>query len=146
MDGVPYQLAVVAYNSAGRGQESDRSQAFFTKPLAPTQTVENVTIERLSPTSISVSWTPLTLHQARGFPVYRVVLTLSVGHMKRQFTSLIGETTDIFYVFMGLDSNSNYDVVVGVRSQGVPGDEYNETVPIQGKTCLVFACKTCAVQ
>ena len=145
-DGVPYQLVVVAYTSAGSGQRSNRSETLFAKQLAPNHTIEEVTIKRLSPTSINVSWIPLTLRQARGFPIYRVVLTLSGSRMKRQFTQLTMNTTSSFYVFMGLDRNSNYDVVVGVRSERAPGGVYNETVPILGKTCLVFACETCTVQ
>lgn len=124
---------MVAYTSAGSGQGSNRSQPFFAKQSPPSKPVEDITIERLSPTSINVSWTPLTLCEAQGFPIYRVVVTLSGGGMKRQLTSLTNTTTSSSLKFIGLDRNSEYSVVVGVRSQGVPGDNYNESVRMQGK-------------
>ena len=126
---------MVAYTSAGRGQGSDRSEIFFTKQLPPYKAVENIATER-EPESITVSWTPLTPCEARGFPIYSINLTLSGGRVKRQFINLNMMTTGSSVMFMGLDRNTEYSVIVGVRSQGVPGIYYKESVPVQVKKIM----------
>jgi len=131
VSGVPYQVVVIAYTSAGKGEESNPSEPFFSEQLAPTKSVENVKINRLSETSVNVTWTPLTFREARGFPVYRVTLTAqSAGsHKRRQIPSM--ETSNIYIVFTDLDSTRSYQVIVGVRSMGGP-NTFTDATSVQG--------------
>ena len=77
---------MTAFTSAGRGEETTYSEAIFTEELPPTETVTNITIEWTSATSVNISWAPLTLHQARGFPLYVVNITTK-GRVVKNFTT-----------------------------------------------------------
>ena len=120
--GVPYQVTLVAFTSAGRGIES-YPYTFFTQELTPQKSPENVKYER-SGTIISVSWDSLSLYEARGFPVYTVTLTplsLVGGRVTRQsnddgIISVTTNETDV--VIEDLDPNVEYSltVVVGTNS------------------------------
>ena len=70
--GVPYEVVVVAFTSAGKGTENDYI-IFFSEELAPTKSPENVVFQQINSTALNITWTPLTLFEARGFPIYRVV-------------------------------------------------------------------------
>ena len=85
--GVPYEVVVVAFTSVGKGAESDYI-TFFSKELQPTKSPENVNFKQLNSTSLGVTWMPLTLFEARGFPEYRVVLMVA-GNDHRKKSSLI---------------------------------------------------------
>ena len=51
-DGVPYEVVVVAFTSAGRGEENDvRGGPFFTRQLSPTKAVENLAVIQLEGTT-----------------------------------------------------------------------------------------------
>ena len=118
--GVPYEVVVVAINSAGKGEENDH-EVFFFKELAPTKPPEDVESEQLGSTSLNITWTPLTLFEARGFPEYRVVLTPlgTISRRKRQSdpNSVHVMTTEgRFATFTGLRQDTDYSVVVGVRT------------------------------
>ena len=123
--GVPFQVKVVAFTSAGTGIES-YPYTFFTQELAPQKSPENVEYVR-SGTDISISWDPLTLFEARGFPVYTVTLTplsLVGSRATRQsnddgIISVTTNETDV--VIENLDPNEEYSltVVVGTSSGNI---------------------------
>ena len=111
-------MIVVAFTSAGRGVES-YSQTFFTEELIPNRSPENIIYER-SDTTVSVSWDPLSLIEARGFPIYTVTLiplSLLPNRAIRQanddgIISVTTNETDI--VIEGLDPNVEYSLTVAV--------------------------------
>ena len=73
---------------------------------------------QLNSTALNITWTPLTLFETRGFPEYRVVLTATDtnSHRKRQSNSVSIITTNSFAIFTDLNENTDYSVVVGVRT------------------------------
>ena len=108
----------MAFTSAGRGVES-YSQTFFTKELIPNRSPENVMYER-SGTAVNVSWDPISLFEARGFPIYTITLiplSLVDNRPIRQVNddgiiSVTTNKTDI--VIEGLDPNVEYSLTVAV--------------------------------
>jgi len=123
--GRPYQARVVAFTNAGRGEEND-VVPFFSQELAATKVPEDVVLNQLSPTSINVTWTPLTLFEAQGFPVYRVTLMQQFNsRRKRQIPDPV-ITTNNFATINGLDENTQYDAVVGVKTGGT--SDYLENI------------------
>ena len=118
--GVPYEVIVVAFTSAGEGEKNDR-KVFFIEELAPTKPPGDVDTKQLNPTSFNVTWTPLTLFEARGFPEYRVVFTTKDGDSRRRRQSNadsvhIMMTENGSAVFTDLRENTDYSVTVGVRT------------------------------
>ena len=113
--GVPYQVQVVAFNGVGRGRFYDYT-IFFSKELDPLKPPEDIIILQLSQTSINVTWTPLSLFEARGFPMYTAVLY--VGNLTVKQSSEVIETTDNFAVFKHLQAHIEYVVVVSVANNG----------------------------
>ena len=113
-------MVVVAYTSVGKGTENDYI-TFFSKELQPTKSPENVNFKQLNLTSLNITWTPLSLFEAQGFPEYRVVLTVAGTNRRRKTLSnpppII--TTNSFTVFTDLNENTDYAVVVGVRTRSV---------------------------
>ena len=110
---------VVAYTSTGRGIENGVGFGpFFTQELPPLTSVDedSVYINQLNATSVNVTWTPLSLFEARGFPEYVITLTLSDGRKKKQSSPNI-TTTNSYAVFTDL-GGSSYSVVVGTRTGG----------------------------
>ena len=107
---------MAAYTSAGKGAENYR-YTFFTKEEAPVQSPENIKIER-SGTSVSVSWDPLNLFEARGFPVYTVTLAPSSDNDRVTRQSNDGvlrvTTNESNIVVGGLDPKVEYGVTVAV--------------------------------
>ena len=122
-------MIVVAFTSAGRGVES-YSHIFFTEELIPNRSPENIIYER-SDTTVSVSWDPLSLIEARGFPIYTVTLipfSLLPNRAIRQanddgIISVTTNETDI--VVEGLDPNVEYSltVAVGTSSGDITTDQ-----------------------
>ena len=114
--GMPYEVTVVASTSAGKGAEN-KGYIFFTEEEAPVHTPNNVEFER-SGTSVSVSWEPLTLFEARGFPVYTVTLvpSTSADRVTRQSSNGVIRvvTNESNIVVGGLDPEVEYDVTVSV--------------------------------
>ena len=114
--GIPYEVRVVASTSAGKGEEN-YGYTFFTEQQAPVRSPENVKIER-SGTSVSVSWEPLSLFEARGFPVYTVTLvpSSSDNRVTRQSNDgVIRVTTNESNIVVGgLDPKVEYGVTVAV--------------------------------
>ena len=115
--GVPYEVVVVAFTSAGKGAENDYI-VFFSEELSPTKSPENIVSKQLNVTALNITWTPLTLFKARGFPEYRVALTKidDDSRRKRQSFSDSIITANRFAVFTDLNENIYYSVVVGVRT------------------------------
>ena len=113
--GIPYEVVVVAYTSAGRGEENDLFGPFFTEELPPLKSVDenSVNISQLNATSINITWPPLSLFDARGFPEYVITLTSSNGYNLYNIT-----TSNSYVVFDGLAGGSNYSAVVGSRTGG----------------------------
>ena len=137
-DGVPYEVVVVAFTSAGRGVENDRSDPFFSVQLSPTVSVNasSVGIRQLNDISINMTWTGLSLIEARGFPEYNATLMLSSTNNRKKRQSspniLFMLTNNTFAVFNDLINGSSYSAVVGVRSSGAVDQGFNETNPIPG--------------
>ena len=100
------------------GLQSDFA-AFFSKEISPTKTPRDVKFVRLNSTSINVTWTPLSLFEAQGFPIYKVTLTpTSTGvREKRQSSSSVLITQNSFVVFTNLNSNEEYSLTVGVATE-----------------------------
>ena len=114
--GVPYEVVVVAFTSAGKGAENDYV-IFFSKELSPIKSPENVVFQQINSTALNITWTPLTLFEARGFPIYRVVLTTDVNsRRKRQSDSISVITTNSFAIINDLNENTDYSVAVGVTT------------------------------
>ena len=121
--GVPYEVVIVAFTSVGKGEENDH-EIFFIEELIPTKVPENVDFKQLNSTALNITWTPLTLFEARGFPRYRAVLTPvdTTSRRKRQSNSNtihtlhINDTFGAFAVFTNLSENTDYFVVVGVTT------------------------------
>jgi len=107
---------VVAFTSVGMGVLGGYV-VFFSEELAPTKAPEKIKINYISITSINVSWTPLSLFEARGFPKYKVTLLPDAkGRQRRQTNPISVTTTSNFVVFYNLDSNITYSVKVGVTT------------------------------
>ena len=122
---------MVAFTIAGRGMEN-KFEPFFSQELTASKAPENVDFKPLSPTSVNVTWTPLTLFEAQGFPLYRVSLTLSSSSRKRQSPDAI-LTSISFAVFGNLTSGRQYSAVVGVIT-GTPNLPVTSD-PITGNVC-----------
>ena len=78
----------------------------------PTVAPKNVTVVRINSTAISVSWNPLTLQEARGWPVYMVYLLSNSQRTACDFQSV--DTSDSSVVIGNLDPASYYSVIVQV--------------------------------
>ena len=116
--GIPYEVKVVAFLSGGKGAENNE-YTFFTEEETPVQIPENIKIKR-SGASVSVSWEPLTLFEARGFPTYTVTLVPSTSddRVARQSSDgVIRVTTNESNIVVGgLDPKMEYDVTVAVET------------------------------
>ena len=114
--GVPYQIIVVAFTRAGRGEEND-PEIFFTQELSPIKAPENVEYERNGGT-ITVSWDPLSLMEAQGFPTYTVTLKpLSLVGNQSSNDDIISITTNGTNITNEeLDPNLEYILVVSVTT------------------------------
>ena len=82
---------------------------------APTAQVNNVKVERANNNRAAlVSWIPLTLHQARGFPVYFVTYQRSsqVGRVAHAINTV--NTTNSSVIIGNLDPTTEYTFTVDV--------------------------------
>ena len=86
---------------------------------APTAQVSNVKVEKIcSNRAALVSWTPLTLHQARGFPLYFVAYQPS-SHTGRVESLVKTVSTNDSKVAIGdLDPKIEYNFTVNVATAG----------------------------
>ena len=104
----------MSFTSTGRGELGDYV-TFFTRELPPTNLPDNIQAHRINPTSINVTWTPLSLNEAHGFPYYMVVLT-SVNANSHQSIPAPVTTSSSFVVFSDLDENAEYYIEVHVTN------------------------------
>ena len=115
--GTPYTVIVVAFTNAGRGEEND-PYTFFSHEEPPERPPDDVEFER-NDTTISVTWTPLSLFEARGFPVYTVTLTPIFTRAKRQSNMdgmIMVKTNKTNVVIDGLDPNVEYSLTIAVET------------------------------
>ena len=117
--GVPYQVRVTAFSHEEMGLQND-FVVFFSKELSPIKTPDDIKFVRLNTTSINVTWIPLSLFEAQGFPIYKVTLTpiIAESHSKRQSSSSVLITENNFAVFTDLKANQEYLITVGVATNG----------------------------
>ena len=122
----------MAFTSAGRGKENV-PYTFFSYEGSPVKPPENVTFERTDDDTITVTWEPLSLFEARGFPVYTVTLTPVFSRRRRQ-TSVDGvimiKTNQTNAVIKGLDPDVHYALTVTV------GTSSGEAVTPASMTCI----------
>ena len=122
-------MQVTAFSDGEMGVQND-FLAFFSKELSPLKPPDNIKIERLSPTTISITWTPLSLFEAQGFPVYRVTLMSTESRSKRQPSSSTLITQNSSALFTDLKSNQEYSLTVGVATNTL--GIYTSSEPITG--------------
>ena len=106
---------------------------------APTSQVSNVKVERINSNRAAlVSWTPLTLHQARGFPVYLVTYqpTVQAGQVVCTVNTI--STNDSRVVIDDLDSTTKYIITVDV---GTAGGKVRGT--LAAGQCMLPECMGC---
>lgn len=85
-------------------------------PPAPTAQVHHVKAERVGSKTALVSWIPLTLHQARGFPVYFVTYGTFVAGGRRGSQTM--NTTNSNVTIDGLEPAQDYWFSVDVGTAG----------------------------
>ena len=109
-------MVIVTLTCTGIGEENNDA-IFFSEELAPTKSPEDIEFQQLNATALNVTWTPLTLFEAQGFPQYRVILTINTSsRRKRQSDSITIDTNNSFAVVTDLNKNTDYSAVVGVRT------------------------------
>jgi len=109
---------VVAFTSAGRGMDNDL-KPFFSQELGASKAPDDVRVMPLplslfATPSVNVTWTPLTLFEARGFPEY--VVTLDLPNLRKRQSPVSVTTSDSFAVFENLMAGAMYSTVVGVMT------------------------------
>jgi len=130
-------VVVVAFTSVGKGEEDD-DKIFFTEELLPTKPPGDVDFKQLSSFSFNISWTPLTLFEARGFPIYRAILVPvepDINSRRRRQSNPNNKniiTNDNYAVFTDLRENTDYSVVVGVTTGN---NSFIEGEPIYRTCC-----------
>ena len=130
---------VVAFTSVGMGALNDYV-VFFSQELLPSKAPENIKAFYISDTSINVTWTPLSLFEARGFPQYVVnVLLATESRQRRQSNPISVTTTSNYAVFEDLDTSAKYTVEVGVTTSAT--NIAVNSKPVQG-TCMYIAYYT----
>ena len=85
---------------------------------APTAQVSNVTAEWVNNRAALVSWTPLTLHEARGFPVYFVTYQPSSQVGQTENVNNTVNTNHSSVVIGDLDPTTEYIITVDVGTAG----------------------------
>ena len=88
---------------------SSCSVAFCTAPSKP---VSDITVTWVNDTTVRVTWTALTLNDARGFPIY--VVNVTIGGMEVSTHS----TNSTSVVVGGLMPHTAYNVTVQALTEG----------------------------
>ena len=102
---------------------------------APTSQVSSVQVERVNNNRAALaSWTPLTLHQARGFPVYFVTYQTSSQDGRVIAVNTVN-TTDSRVVIDDLDPTTEYIITVDV---GTAGGKLRGT--LSAGQCMLLEC------
>ena len=135
--GVPYQVRVTAFSHEVMGVQNN-FVVFFGKELNPVKTPDDIKIIRLNSTSINATWTPLSLVEAQGFPIYKATLTptSTETRRKRQSSSNVLITQNNFAVFTNLNSNQEYMLTVGVATEG--SSDFISSQPTKGILHIQF--------
>ena len=94
--------------------------------IAPDTAPKNVIVERTTPTTMLVSWTPLTLSEARGFVTFYTVAYTPVLNSRRrqvsQDTMYMNVSADSSSVtIVGLDGSLAYSVQVSAGTRAGQG-------------------------
>ena len=87
----------------------------FPSLTVPTKPVENVTASRVDSGRVSISWIPLSLVEARGFPQYTVSYMSASGVMESVNTS---KSSVIIY---GLSQHKAYTFTIRVSTENGTG-------------------------
>ena len=111
--GIPYQVTVVAFTIAGRGALNDYI-VFFSEELMPERFSSNISYTQLNKAIINVTWTPMSLSEAQGFPLYQVIL--SEPSTNGGATVDVVVTNSSFAIFANLSIDQQYSLVVGVST------------------------------
>jgi hypothetical protein len=126
----PIHVSVRAKTSVGSGEPS--TIIFFTKEGFPTVEPRNVTVDWVNPTSLRVSWTSLSLHEARGWPVYTVFVVSASQRTARAVQPVTTMNSSV--VVDNLDPASSYCVNVQVET-GAGTNPSLRTAPVM-RTCI----------
>uniref|UniRef100_A0A1X7VE53 Fibronectin type-III domain-containing protein n=1 Tax=Amphimedon queenslandica TaxID=400682 RepID=A0A1X7VE53_AMPQE len=110
----PYNVTVYGINIDGKGIR--RTVINFTQEGIPTQAPDNVRITR-SGTTLTVSWSPLSLEAARGFPMYMVQYFPSTN--LNQIVTL--NTTGTSVTISNVNARISYGVKVAAFTKGGVG-------------------------
>ncbi|KAL5486438.1 hypothetical protein EMCRGX_G018913 [Ephydatia muelleri] len=117
--GVPYQTCISAVNPLGPGDPW--CKVFFTKEEVPSVAPMGVVVTRSSDgLSMNISWSPLTLSQARGFVNYIISYGPPVG-LKRQTLSMPRTVNGSFATVSGLEATGTYSVTVSGQTSAGQG-------------------------
>ena len=105
--------------------------------LAPDVTPRNIMLERTTPTIMLVSWTPLTLSEARGFVTFYTIAYTPVLNSRRrqvsQDTMYMNVSADSSSVtIVGLDDSLAYSVQVSAGTR--VGQGVQSTAQVAGIT------------
>ena len=96
--------------------------------------VQNVMATRINNTAIRVSWSPLTLTQARGFLTgYTITLTPISTSRKRQTSGIVtvmAGPTNTSIVVTGLNPTLHYSVTVAGNTSVGGGDDSPAVTPL----------------
>ena len=157
--GVPYNVSVAAVNMAGTGRL--RFQVVFTRELSkvfhsylsyisciiyiiryiePSLSPKNVSVKRISGSMIRVSWTSMTLSEARGFITHYTVAYLpSTSRSKRQESNTLYQTVrnSSETTIEGLDENIAYAVQVSASTATGAGGYSGAIISPLPSTCFV---------
>ena len=110
-------------------------KAHLSSPLVPSVSPSGVRVERLNSTAMNVSWTLLTLEEARGFVTsYTVSYRKDEGMAKRTTESVVvpgGEQSSV--VIGGLDPGSSYQVSVSASTSAGTGDMSEPVVLVEAE-------------
>ena len=102
-------------------------KAHLSPPLVPSVSPSGVRVERLNSTAMNVSWTLLTLEEARGFVIYYTVsYRKDEGMAKRTTESVVVQQSSV--VIGGLDPGSSYLVSVSASTSAGNGEMSEEEV------------------
>ena len=132
----------MAFTSAGRGIEN-HPHTFFTQELGPIKPPQNIEFKR-SGTIITITWDPITLFEARGFPFYTVTLiplssVSSNGSAQPNYdekTSIATTETDI--VIEDLDPKIEYSLIITVETSSGKADSEEGTYTAAYCYTLIF--------
>ena len=107
--------------------------------------VSDITVTRVNGMAVNITWTGLTLNEARGFPSYVVIVTNEAEQVSSQ------RTTSTSVVVGGLMPHTEYNITVQALTAGggkegplsVPGEtdsreHVRHTQLIQTCTCTVI--------